>query len=297
MKLFFLLVSSLLSLDSLASSCCVANISVPNLMIMPTQWQQTFTMASARVIGDVNTKGHSTFRRNNNKETTNLAKIDLAYSWTQKYQNGISLKYQNKKRSFSSSQANDTGWSDLGLFQAYQPIRYQRTFIFNTINVPTSSSIYDSIEKYSVDAHGTGTYQAGMGLFHVENFRSWDFIVSSEVHHSFARTFSSSENKKEIGSFWGTSLSVGAGYIPWRSKIRYGYNLIPRLEGQKLVKIEEDKTMSKQSLVWDSVLNVTYTINSNYAVGMNYLDQTWFGPARNTLLNRSLSVLFQTHFL
>lgn len=297
MKLFFLFLFSLFSVRSYAASCCVANTSVPNLMILPSSWQQTLTVASNRVIGDVDPKGSSTFRNSKNRETTNLARMDLAYSWTQQYQNGISVRYQNKKRSFEGSEATDSGWSDLGLFQAYQPVKFQRTWIFNSINVPTSQSVYDSKAAFSVDAHGAGTYQAGLGVFHIINFRSWDFTGSTEVHHSFARSFGSGVDKKEVGSFWGTSLSLGAGYIPWQSKTRYGINLTPRIEGQKPVKINGVNQNSKQSIVWDSVFNVTYTFNAEYALGVNYLDQTILGPARNTLLSRSLSVLFQIHFI
>jgi hypothetical protein len=297
MKFFFLLLFSFFSWQAHSASCCVANTSVPNLMILPSTWQQTFTVSSVRVIGDVDPKGKSTFRNSKNRETTNLARMDLAYSWTEKYQNGVSFRYQNKKRAFDGTDASDSGWSDLGLFQAYQPIKYQRTWIFNSTNIPTSNSVYDSQETFSVDAHGTGTYQTGLGIFHLVNFKSWDMVLSSEVHHSFARSFGNGQDQKEIGSFWGTSVSAGVGYIPWRSKMRYGLNLIPRLEGQKTVTINDEKQNSKQSLVWDTAFNVTYTINASYAVGVNYLDQTIFGPARNTLLNRSLSVLFQSHFL
>lgn len=297
MKFLFLLLFSFFSLEGYAASCCVSNTSVPNLMILPSKWQQTFTVSSGRVIGDVDPKGSSTFRNNKNKETTNFARMDLAYSWSEKYQNGVSFRYQNKTRSFNGTEASDSGWSDIGLFQAYQPIKYQRTWIFNSINIPTSHSIYDSRETFSVDAHGTGTYQAGLGIFHVINYATWDFVFSSELHHSFARNFDKGQDEKKVGGFWGTSLSGGVGYIPFRSKIRYGVNLTPRIEGEKRIQINGQSQNSKQSVVWDSVANVTYSINADYAVGVSYLDQTLFGPAKNTLLNRSISLLFQTHFL
>ena len=295
MKLFFLFLFSFFSWQAHSASCCVANTSVPNLMILPSSWQQTFTLASSRVIGDVNPQGQSTFRNSKNREATNLARMDLAYSWAEKYQNGISIRYQNKKRSFDGTEASDNGWSDLGLFQAYQPVKHQRTWIFNSFNIPTSNSVYDSRETFSVDAHGTGTYQMGLGIFHLINYKTWDVVSSTEVHHSFARTFGHDQEKKEIGSFWGTSFSMGMGYIPWRSKMRFGFNLTPKLDGQKSVKVNDERQISKQSLVWDSVFNATYTINASYAIGVSYLDQTFFGPARNTLLSRSVSVLFQTH--
>ena len=297
MKLFCLLLFSFFSWRTQAASCCVANTGVPNLMILPAKWQQTFTVSSLRVIGDVDPKGNSVFRNTKNKEATNLARMDLAYSWSEQYQNGISFKYQNKKRSFDGASASDSGWSDLGLFQAYQPIKYQRTWIFNATNIPTSNSVYNSRETFSVDAHGAGTYQTGLGVFHLVNYHAWDLVFSSEVHYSFARNFSTGQDEKEIGGFWGTSFLAGAGYIPWRSKMRYGFNLIPRLEGQKVVQINNEKQNSKQSLVWDSAFNVTYTLNATYAFGISYIDQTIFGPAKNSLLSRSVAAVFQAHFL
>jgi hypothetical protein len=297
MKLFFLFLFSFISWNAHSASCCVANTSVPNLMILPSTWQQTMTLGTNSVIGDVDPQGNSTFRNAKNKETTKLVRMDLAYAWTEKYQNGISVRYQNKNRSFNGMEASDSGWSDLGFFQAYQPIKYKRTWIFNSFNIPTSDSVYESKKTFSVDAHGTGTYQTGLGVFHLVNLKTWDMSFSTEVHYSFARTFGNGVDKKEVGSSWGTSFSAGVGHIPWRSKIRYGFNLTPRWEGQRSTIINGARQNSKESLVWDSVFNVTYTFNAIYAVGANYLDQTIVGPARNTLLNRSLSLVLQTHFL
>jgi hypothetical protein len=90
---------------------------------------------------------------------------------------------------------------------------------------------------------------------------------------------------------------MGLGYIPWRSKFRYGFNLAPRLEGPKKTTRNGTADLGSESLVWDSVVNLTYTMNAKYSLGASYLDQTLFGPARNTLLNRSLSIIFQTRFL
>src|SRR4051794_1548837 len=112
MKWFFLLLFSFLSSRAFSASCCVANTSVPSLMILPSTWQQTFSLASTRVIGDVDPKGNSTFRNDRNKDSTQIAKMDLSYRWFESYQTGISFKYQNKQRELNNSQASDSGWSD-----------------------------------------------------------------------------------------------------------------------------------------------------------------------------------------
>jgi hypothetical protein len=297
MKLSFLLLFSFfVSLRGICSSCCVANTSVPNLMILPSLWQQTLSASSSRVIGDTDTKGSSVFRHKENNESTQRLRLDLAYRWSENYHNGLALNYQNRSRALNESEAQDSGWGDLGFFQAYQLPLEGRSWLYNTINVPTSRSIYESKESFAVDAHGTGTYQTGLGIFHLKNFKSWDYILGSEVHHSFGRRFKG-QSSVEVGGFWGAGLMVGTGYIPWRSKARYGVTLSPRYEGPKNIKRNGVSESSSESMVWDTGLNYTYTFSANYALGLNYIDQTIFGPARNTLLSRSLIVLLQTRWL
>ncbi len=297
MKLLFLLLSSLLSYNIFAASCCVSNTSVSNLMIQPAKWQETFTISQARVIGDVNENGRSTFRQSSNKETTQLARLDLAYGWSPRYQSGVSIKYQNKERDFNGTESNDSGWNDIGLSHAFQPKTLDRLWFFQTLNIPTARSVYDSRSSFAVDAHGTGTYLTSIGVFGIHNVKEWDFVYSSELHHSFERTFKNNNSETEIGSSWGSSLTGGVGYIPWRSKARYGLALTPRLEGGKNVVINGNESAGRESLVWDTSLNFTYTFNASNAIGFNYTDQTVFGPVKNTILNRSLSFQFQTRWL
>lgn len=296
MKLLFLFLSSFLLTEAYGASCCVSNTSISNLMILPAKWQQTITMSQIRVIGDVDAQGNSVFRNNNNKETISFGKVDLSYGWTSRYQTNISLKYQNRQREFNGARAQDSGWNDIGLSHAFQPKAFERIWIYNTLNVPVAKSMYDSNSTMLVGAHGTGTYLSSLGLFSIKNFMYGDVTFNSEFHRSFARTFEQGETRSEVSGFWGGSVGVGGGYVPWRSKGRLGANLSPRLEGAKDVKSNGQTVSGKQSLVWDSSVNYTYTFDAQYALGLNYLDQTLFGPASNTLLNRSLSLVFQSRY-
>lgn len=294
MKLLFLFLSSFIAGEVFASSCCVSNTSVSNLMILPSKWQQTFSVAQNRIIGDVNDKGKSTFRDSDNRDVTNTARLDLAYGWTGKYQSGVSLKYQNRTRELSGDSSSDSGWSDVGLSHAYKLPVYDRLWAFQTLNIPTASSIYDSKSQFKVDAMGTGTYQTSAGVFGIHAEKVWDLVYSSEIHHSFARTIRAQGNTTEVGSFWGGSLTLGAGYVPFRSKIRYGVSVSPRYEEAKNVVVNGTKSDGQRSLLWDSGVNLSYTYDANYAFGASYVDQTLAGPARNTLLGRTLSVQLQS---
>jgi hypothetical protein len=264
-------------------------------MILPAKWQETLTFSQSRVIGDTDSKGQSTFRRSSNKEVLQTARLDLAYGWNPYYQSGVSLRYQNRDRELNGSESGSSGWSDVGLSQAYQPKLVNRLWLFHTLNVPTAESVYTS--QSSTAAFGTGTYVTSVGVFGIENRKEWDFIWSSEVHRSFARTFHQNGTDTEVGGFWGGSFTLGAGYIPWRSKARLGASLTPRYEGAKDVAIDGQMNRGKESVVWDTSINFTYTFNAEYALGASYVDQTIFGPARNTLLNRSISFLFQSRWL
>lgn len=297
MKLFLIFIFSLSSFSSWGASCCVSNTSVPNLIILPAQWQQTFMMGQTSVIGDVDAAGRSVFRdQNRNKESTQFARLDLGYSWTFRYQSGVSLRYQAKSREFNGTEANNTGWSDVGLSHAYMPKMFDRVWFYQTLNIPTAKSVYDSQSSLAVDSQGTGTYLSSVGVFKIHNYKMGDLTMGSELHRSFGRRFNSDGTEIDVRGAWGGSVSVGAGYVPWKSKSRLGMNLTPRLEGPKTVIRGENRANGKQSMVWDAVINYTYSINLEYAVGLNYVDQTLLGPASNTLLNRTVSFVFQSRY-
>jgi hypothetical protein len=248
------------------------------------------------VIGDVDTKRQSVFRNSKNKDTLTAMRMDLSYSWTSRYQTGISLKYQNRDRAFNGDTANNSGWSDVAISQAFQAPNWRRLWYFQSLNIPTANSNYNSQEKLAIDAHGTGTYQLSMGVFSVSNFKEWDVLLGPEVHYSFARNFERGGDRVAVSGAAGTGVLVGAGYIPWRSKMRYGVSLNPKYEGPKTVRINDEPTKSESSLVWDSSINLTYTLSAEYSIGATYLDQTLFGPVQNTILVRSVSALFQARW-
>lgn len=297
MKLLFLFLFSLLSIEAFAASCCVSNTSVSNLMILPSKWQETFTVSQFRVIGDVNEFGTSTFRRGNNRDWTNLARLDLAYGWNFRHQTGVSLKYSQKTRMLNGTESKDSGWNDIGLSHAYRLPQYERVWFFQNLNIPTARSAYDSRLNAAVDARGTGTWLASSGLFGIHNFKNGDLIIGPEIHHSFSRTFNGINGETRVGNSWGSSLTMGAGYIPWKSRSRFGIALTPRYEATKEVRLNGNSIKGKESLVWDSSANYTYSWSAEFAVGINYTDQTLVGPVRNTLLNRAVSIAFQTKWL
>ncbi len=296
MNLLLLTVFSLLTSSLWAASCCVSNTSIPNLMILPSDWQQTFSVSQSRVIGDVDDKGKSTFRNKDNKEITQAARMDLAYGWNFRYQTGVSVKYQNKSREFAGNEDQDSGWSDVGLSHAFAPKMFDRLWVFQTVNIPTAKSVYDAQSSMAVDAQGSGTYFTGLGFFKINNYKQGDLTFGSEVHRSFGRTIKAGGSETSLDSFWGGSASFGGGWVPWKSKARLGFVMTPRMEGPKTGQHNGDEIKGKQSLVWDSVVNATYSFDSQYAAGISYLDQTLVGPVSNTLLVRSFSFLFQSRF-
>jgi hypothetical protein len=297
MRLWLLLIFSLSSFSLWGASCCVSNTSVPNLIILPAKWQQTFMLAQTTVIGDVDARGKSIFRdQSKNKEATQFGRLDLSYSWTFRYQTGISLRYQSKVREFNGTEAKNAGWSDIGLSHAYMPKMFDRVWIYQTLNLPTAKSVYNSQSSLAVDAQGTGTYLTSVGIFKIHNYRTGDFTFGSEVHRSFPRKFNSEGNELDVRGAWGGSVSLGAGYVPWKSKSRFGVNITPRVEGPKTVVNNQSRVSGKQSMVWDTVINYTYSINLEYALGLTYLDQTILGPASNTLLNRTFGFVFQSRY-
>lgn len=299
MKLSFLILFSFfITGRAYSASCCVANTSLPNLMILPADWQATWTLAASKVIGDVNTNGQSTFRNSQNKDQTQAFKLDLSYRWSDAWQTGISSRYQKRDRDFQDSQAENSSFGDLGLSQAYQFERYHRLFTYVTVNIPTGRSIYDTRQNFAVDAQSTGLYSASLGMVKFFNYEQWDLITAAEAHRSLGRSFNSaSQGDLEVRPTWGSSINLGAGYTPWKKKYRFGLNITPRYEAPKVTVSNSQIQTSDKSLVWDSGLNITYTIAADQAVGLRYIDQTVIGPVRNSTLTRTIAVLYQVRWL
>lgn len=292
MKWFYTILFSLLcpfAFQANAASCCVSNTSLPQLMTLPSRYQISSTLGLSRVQGDVDTKGQSTFRKDSNKDQSQTMRLDLSKMW-KSWQGGISLSMVNRQRELDSQSNSAQGLSDIQLYMAKEEWwKVTKIFPFIKQNIPIANSLYNAKSALAVDAFGLGVYQTSIGAALIRNYKVWDHNFTTEIHQNWART----TGDTHVSAAAGGSMLLGAGYVPWKSRVRLGFSFGPRLESAKQIVTQGSTTHSQKSLVWDSVLSLGYQIEADQNIALNYADQTFFGPARNTTLTRAVTFLYQ----
>lgn len=287
-RLCLLICSFCLSGRTYAASCCVANASLPQLMTLPAQWQVSTTLAQGRVVGDVDTNGNAVFRGDKNRERTTRVGQDVAYRM-KAYQ--LMAGYGWSKKTFQSAggDTSNEGISDASVALAREaefPNQSARLYTFyrhvfamgRAQGLPTDLNAGRSLDS--------------AGLVAVKYGHAFDAQLAPEIH----RSGTGERNGTTLSPSWGGSIAMGGGYVPRRSKWRYGGMLTSRWESASKTRTQGTQQNTARSQVWDLSANIGRQIGAYDNVALNYSDQTVFGPARNTKLGRTVAVLWQTRW-
>ena len=132
--------------------------------------------------------------------------------------------------------------------------------------------------------------------YSTKHFGDWDAYAMPEVHYSFARSFQEDAggDTLTVSPGFGGSLELDLGFsIPLGGNFRIGARLQPMLGASKRVSSNIGETVSSYQLSWDSVLEVSYLIATEWSATASYTDQTLMGPAVNSTLSRSFALALQ----
>ncbi len=250
-------------------------------MTLPADWQVSTQLSLSRVIGDTDTDGRSVFRGNKNHEGMTRFGQDVAYRMA-RFQLMAGYGYADKQVQY---QEDSQGLSDASVALAHETefaslsLRlypfYRHVFpVGKSQGMPTDLNPGRSLDS-------AGVVGAWYGM-------NWDAQVTPEFH----RNGEGENNGVTLAPSWGGSLGLGVGYLPSRSRWRYGSTLTARYEGAG--RTSEGATARSQ--VWDLGLNLGRQLNAHHNVAASYLDQTLLGPARNTRLNRAVGMVWQARF-
>ncbi len=289
MKFALIIVSSFFLSTAYASSCCVANAGLPQFMTLPAKWQITTTASQARVIGDTSTKGRSVFRGSNNREKT--TQLGGGIAWAKgPWQLNASFAYAQKERQLGDKTAASTGATDpsFAVVREIPTGRFgHRVWSFVRHIFPAADSVYDTQDELSTNSIGAGRPQTGLGALYMWNARYFDAQALAEAHLGHANQ----RGDTRLGSQPGGSMGAGVGWV--KSKWRLGSLITARWEASSTVKQEGRETRTGRIQVWDSTLSLGRQIDAFQNAALSYNDQTLLGPARNTTLSRSFSLLWQ----
>ena len=164
-------------------------------------------------------------------------------------------------------------------------------FISALLNLPTGVSIYDNT-KLSEGADVTGHNQWGMGLGLTlkKVYYPLSLIFQIRTIELFRERFS----EMEVSNFYDSSVSFFANYSTtfYSLTLNMGYTFND-ISPRKVNSISESSSRMQNSTV---LLGLQKNVKDNWMVGFNYLNQTWLGPASNSLLNKVVSLNLSYNF-
>jgi hypothetical protein len=250
------------------------------------------------IVGDVDTEGQSTFRHPKNSEVSNTVALKATRLLNDVWQIGTAIPYVDKSRSIGQHESTSKGLGDVSVFGALEWLTEKeysrwkpRGFASARLTFPTAPSVYDFKDELAADARGQGLYLIAAGVTFSKVLGAWDLMINPEIETGPEQKIATDSKSVTVRPGLSYLFSISTGWSPRQlSACRFGINLAPKYESPKLV--NEKETTDK--LVWNTGASAHYTIDSLHALGLVYSDQTLIGPAKNTTLERSISVTFET---
>lgn len=204
------------------------------------------------------------------------------------WQVGASFGMENRiNQDLSGTDLRDVqlniAWEPFPIY-VYSPWR-PHLHVYAVSRLPVGDSAYQT-QNFELGSFGRGFFSAGGGVVLSKQLLRWDFLMNSELLHSFAREFRG--QKITPGLMWNSTGSVGYQLSNWRFGTTIGAEFE---EGRKF---EASGTKSSYSLVWNTGADISYQLAEFLVVNLSYNDQSLLGPTQNALLNRSVGLAFRT---
>jgi hypothetical protein len=293
-KLLFNLLLLLWGDVSFGAPCCGSGFTIPSIITSDDKAQLSLNYTYSLIHSDVLTNGD--WRLREEKDLTEIYKIEGAHIFKDRYQWGISAPFQKRTREGAQSGTSE-GLGDISLqlgFEYlpdwdYHPLRPKGIGYLSVI-LPTGRSIYESSDGSGLDARGRGFWGLGAGTIFTKSFGPWDGNLNLEAHYSFPKKVSNKTTKGTVIPGPGGSSSLGGGYN-WKS-VRLGGLLQAFYESPTDVQGSTSSQGTERHFVSSSLL-LSYLFKSNETLVMSYNDQTLFGSPLNTSLSKSVTLFYQ----
>ncbi len=293
---FTLLLMSLPSTQ--AAPCCAGSSAIPALMTGDEKALLQLSASDSSVVADAPVNGLPVYRTQNIDESTRAFRLSGSNLISDRLQVGASLPLLNHSTQKNNTRASNTEFGDFSMTTAYEILPEwdysawkPKGYLFSQFTFPTGRSIYESHAPFATDVSGQGFYSLSIGSALIKRLSDWDFNFVPGVTHSFYRRFSGGMN---VYPGWSARTYLGIGYN--YKAFRAGFFIQPDYQQTRKIEDVTANTTTKSSPVlrWDSGLEMSYLFQDTWGATATYTDQTWFGPAHNTTLARSVSLML-TH--
>lgn len=283
----------LFSLAAQANSCCGQNPA--SFLVLSSEQKLNLNMdySFADSQGRVANDGSYTLWKSK-KRTLQSMHWDIASSLYSRLQLFVSTALIRGTYADSLGQDSSQHWSDTQIGTTYEVLpEYSfswwkpRVFFSAIANLPTGHSIYDKNNlSEGADVTGHNQWGVGGGL----TLKKVYFPLSVTLQLKSIKIFSRRFDRIEVGDFYDNSLAFMLQYAtPFQD---LGINLDAGITMSQLTarKIEPADVTTGVTQSVTLLMGFQKVITDEWNVGFHYADQTWMGPARNTVLNQTYTM-------
>lgn len=284
--------------SAFANSCCGQN---PSSFVILSQGQ-TLSVSSALALihseGRVLDNSKEFYIWKNKKRDIQAWQFNVAGTFGERHQ--LFLNTSLLQGTYQDNYASGTSqnWSDSLIGYSFEILSeysfsYWKPVIFVSalVNIPTGHSIYDGAQlSEGTDVSGHNQWGTGLGI----TLRKVIFPFSITLQGKSLKILGKPFESVRVSDFYDSSAGVLINYATpfWKISTNFGlsYN---HLSERRIAPVNLTSGSSENTT---TLFGLQRPIGAAWNMGMNYSDQTLLGPARNSILNRSVNITLNYNY-
>ena len=284
-----------------ASSCCGGS---PAAFHLPKNNQfVSFNLNYSQIntVGRVFQENENFIEWTTKKRLLDVLGFSLSYMPTDRWSVGLQSSFLFSKYKDTFGTLKDQNWGDSIFtlnFEALPEYTYHRykpkVFTSLIVNAPTGRSIFEEdVLPEGANVTGHKLWGLGLGLSLYKTWSPYQLNLQTRALH----IFSGEINKQRISDYLdiSSSLRFSRFLFKWAFVLGLDWSYISKKERSSFELISENlQALSSQKTA--SVFGINYVLNKGSTLSLTYSDETLLGQARNTLLNRTLSLNINQNF-
>ena len=287
---FILLSSPLL----IANSCCGQSPASFTVLSLEQRLSLSTSLSYIESQGRVFEDSREFWFWDGKKRQVQALGLNVASSIAHRQQFFVNLSLLNGHYKDSNESGTATNLSDTLIGYNYEifpeySFSYWKPIVYITalVNLPTGNSIYDSVSlSEGTDVSGHNQWGTGLGVTLKKIYFPWTLTLQGRSIYLIEKQFET----LKVSGFYDSSAALLISYASQWFGLQLNSGVTFSHLSQR--KISPSGTISGVSQNWSVLFGVQRPISDSTGIGINYSDQTILGPAKNSLLNRSIALNF-----
>lgn len=279
-KIYYTLITLLLSTNVYAASCCGGGQSASSLIIGDHLQEWTFLTLFRSDIGQTNNNGQALMDADENKDQTFTTSVEYKKLFGERAQGNMSLNFTQKESKRLGKNETSSGLGDLGIGTFYEAVTnysynewLPRLFIGVKLIIPFGENNFNSKKELRTDIRGAGFYKLDAPLVAVKN--NWKLSATPQYLP---------KQKNLVPTYAFTT----AGSYTYSLNDKFDFSTTLQWNYLASKKYQSQNLLAGQ--YWDITLAPMWMLTKTTSVNLSYTDSTLLGKSRNSTLYRSASL-------